>query len=501
MQGLHLGQLLGMTFHPVLDATCTTFLFVAAMNAYNLIDGMDGIAGGLGCITAFGLCGLQVLQGNEGMAAVCVALAGACLGFLRYNFHPARIFLGDTGSMLIGFVLMAVTMAANNRSAALVMLVVPLLTMGIPMIDTALAIWRRSVRRAINSSSTGVSTADKDHLHHRLARRGFTQRKVAVLLYAMQALVFLIGLSWLFLRDYRTAIFSIAFLVGSYVLLRYLASLEMSDSGQWIVDGIRKPGGMQLYNSLMPFMDGMILSLALVAFSWLLSPNYPALQLNRLLRESAAPIIGCPLILIWLTRYYRPHWTRARALDYFYILVITSAGVLIGFALSPLSFKHDLRETLTFVILLMALTTPAMTFLRAFPRLVQDLVHYHERNRNPSHEERGRIRTLVYGAGYGYTLMVRAESFSKPEERRTYQLLGLIDDAPYLRGRLIHGHTVLGGIEDLPTLVEQKEVDELILSTPLEPERLDKVMQIAEEKNLRVRESVFRNNTLREPGQ
>jgi UDP-N-acetylmuramyl pentapeptide phosphotransferase/UDP-N-acetylglucosamine-1-phosphate transferase len=496
--GFHLDSLVGIEMLPFVDMVTSVFLFVAAMNAYNLIDGMDGVAGGLGAITSLGLCGLNIIQGNEAMAAICLALTGSCLGFLRYNFHPARIFLGDTGSMLIGFLLMAITLGARSRSAALVMLVVPLLTMGVPLIDTGLAIWRRSVRKAINPGQGGkVSCADKDHLHHRFARKGLTQRKVAAMLYTIQATVFIVGLAWVFMQSYRIAIFTVAFFVGSYVVLRYLASLEMTDSGRWIVDGIRRPGRMQLYSSLMPFMDITLLSLALVGFSWLFAYQYPDLTLNRLIRETAAPFIGGPIILIWATRYYRPQWTRARALDYFYVGGIATVGVLVGLAISPLPLHHTIKEISVFALVMFALTIPPMIFLRVFPRLVQDMVHYHERRKKTQTETNSK-RVLIYGAGYGYTLITRAESFDDSKRRKPYFLVGLIDDDPYLRGRMVHGHPVLGSLNDLENLVEEREIEEVLLSTELHEENLQRLMHISETHNLRVRQSLFSHHILRD---
>ena len=496
-QGMNLDRLLGVAIHPGIDMAGTVFLFVAAMNAYNLIDGMDGVAAGLGSITGLGLCGLNILQGNEGMAAICLALTGSCLGFLRYNFHPARVFLGDTGSMLIGFVLMALTLGANHRGAAAVMFVVPLLTMGVPLIDTGLAIWRRSVRRALYPDrGESVSRADRDHLHHRLARKGLTQRRVAVTLYALQALVFGVGLAWVFMRSYRMAIFTVAFFAGSYVVLRYLASLEMTDSGHWIVDGIRRPGRMQLYSGIMPFMDIAILSLSLVVFSWLMAPAHPQTTLNHLIRETAAPFIGGPLILIWATRYYRPQWTRARPLDYFYLSAIATTGILVGLAISPLPLDHTLREFLVFTLVLFSLNIPAITFVRIFPRLVQDMVHYHERKKKTDALDHTRV--LIYGAGYGYSLVVRAESFDDSTRRKPYRLVGLIDDDPYLRGRTVHGHPVLGGADALEHIVEHEDIQEILVSTELDPENLDKLMRVAERHNLRVSQSLFSHHTLRD---
>jgi hypothetical protein len=255
------------------------------------------------------------------------------------------------------------------------MLIIPLLTMGVPMLDTGLAIWRRSVRRAIDPQGKNrVSSADKDHLHHRLARKGLTQRRVAVLLYSIQALVFGVGLLWVFMQNYRMAIFTVAFFVGSYVGLRFLASLEMNDSGRWIVDGIRRPGRMQLFSSLMPMMDIAILSASLLVLSWLLADQCPQLAIGRLIRETAPPVVGGPMILIWATRYYRLQWTRARALEFFFFGLIATAGLLIGIAISPIPVQQSLRLTLLISLVLMSLTVPQMIFLRAIPRLAQDML-------------------------------------------------------------------------------------------------------------------------------
>jgi FlaA1/EpsC-like NDP-sugar epimerase len=150
-----------------------------------------------------------------------------------------------------------------------------------------------------------------------------------------------------------------------------------------------------------------------------------------------------------------------------------------------------------FSLILFALTVPAMVFVRIFPRLVQDMVHYHERKRtrNPDTHH---PRVLVYGAGYGYTLITRAESFEDSTRRTPYTLVGLIDDDPYLKGRLVHGHPVLGTLNDLEALVEKEELDEILVSTVLREENLEKLMHLAQIHNLRVRQSLFSHHVLRE---
>lgn len=496
--GMQIGKLMGFDIHPLLDVGLTVFLYTAAMNAYNLIDGMDGVATGLAAITSIGLCGLNIVLGNEAMAAICLALTGACLGFLRYNFHPARVFLGDTGSLYLGFLLMSLTLGSQSRSTAAILFIVPLMTMGIPMIDTGLAIWRRSVRKFMNpNQGEQVSRADKDHLHHRLARKGLTQRKVAVLLYGLQASLFAVGLLWLFFQNHRMAIFTVAFFVGSFVVLRYLASLEMTDSGRWIVDGIRRPGRMQLYKSFLPLADIMVISFALGLLSWLLATEFQKLELNHMIREVAAPVIGGPLILLWATRHYQVHWTRARAVDFFYVGILMVAGIILGVAVSPLPQQHVIRHTLLFTLVILSVSVPAMVFIRIFPRLVQDMLHFQER-KNPQHPEIPLPRVLIYGAGYGFTLITRAESFDDSTQRKQYHLIGLVDDDPHLKGRTVHGHPVLGSIEDVETLCIDQDIDEILVSTALKDERSERLMEIADRLDLKVTQSMFANQVLRE---
>lgn len=495
--GIRIGTLIGIPLPLSLDLLFTVLLFLAAMNAYNLIDGMDGVAAGLGAITAVGLAGLNILMGNPEMTATALAVAGVCLGFLRFNFHPAKIFLGDTGSMLIGYLLVAIALGSHARGAAAVLLVIPLLTMGVPLIDTALAIWRRSVRKALSGSGK-VTQGDRDHLHHRLARKGLTQARVAVLLYAVQAGVLGIGMLWVFQQNYRLAIFTLAFFAGSYVLLRYLATLEMSDSGRWIVDGLRKPGRRRLISSLMPVWDMCILSAGFVATHWAGRSLFIQTSFIRLFRE-VAPLVVCGTVIIfWAARFYRPMWRRARAVEYFNFCLLSVGAILSSFSFTPFARYHNIQETLVFGMVYLFTTLPFLLGLRVFPRLCQDLFHLHLRT-SGEEDTRGVPRSLIYGAGYGYTLHNQAESFEDSSSRRNYHLVGLIDDDPLLQHLRIHGHEVLGDLHDLPDLIDREQIDEIIVTTTLRPDNHTRLMRIAEERNLTVLLSQLRRETLYKP--
>ncbi len=498
--GLRLARLGGVDLPDAVDFAATVLLYVAAMNAYNLIDGMDGVAGGLGAVTGFGLAGLFLLMGSLDVAIASLILSGACLGFLRYNFHPARVFLGDTGSMMIGFLLICITLSTNARSAATVMMIVPLLALGVPLLDTGLAIWRRSVRKAMNpNAGNRVSQGDRDHLHHRLARKGLTQRRVALLLYAIQATVFVAGILMVTLQNYRIAIFSVAFFAGSYVLLKYLAGLEMTDSGRWIVDGIRKPEGRKVLRSLMPLFDVAILFLGLLILYGLTRGNLLNLKLGTLLKECVPTLIAFPVILIYATRYYRPMWSRARPMDYLYLTILCVMGILLGMAFTPIPSRHGLREASLLVLAYLALVMPALIALRVFPRLVQDIFHYHERRRIQGGDPSQCPRVLMYGAGYAFTLLARAESFDSSPQRRPYHVVGLIDDNEFLTGKLVHGHRVLGTLAELPDLIGKEKISEIVITTRLREEKANELLRAARVHHLKVSQWLTTNRILYDP--
>jgi UDP-GlcNAc:undecaprenyl-phosphate GlcNAc-1-phosphate transferase len=159
----------------------TTFWILCLTNGVNLIDGVDGLASGVCAIAAGSLCLLYLGKNAAWAATAAAAVCGACLGFLRYNSHPAKIFLGDAGSLLLGFWLASIAVAAAAKTAAATTLALPLLVMGIPVLDTLWAIFRRTL------AGQPMWRADRGHLHHRLLARGFSPRKTVLVIYAFAA--------------------------------------------------------------------------------------------------------------------------------------------------------------------------------------------------------------------------------------------------------------------------------------------------------------------------
>jgi UDP-GlcNAc:undecaprenyl-phosphate GlcNAc-1-phosphate transferase len=157
----------------------TILWLLACMNAFNLVDGLDGLAVGVGLFATLTVFAAAMMQHNMVLAVATFPLAGALLAFLCYNFNPATIFLGDSGSLLIGFLLGCYAAIWSNKSATLLGMTAPLMALSIPLLDVALAIGRRFLRHQ------PIFGADRGHIHHRLLDRGFTPRQVVLVLYGL----------------------------------------------------------------------------------------------------------------------------------------------------------------------------------------------------------------------------------------------------------------------------------------------------------------------------
>ena len=188
---------------------------VGCTNAVNLIDGLDGLATGVGFFAAAAAFLTAWLSGNVVLAAMTAPLLGALLGFLPYNFNPASIFMGDCGSNTIGFLLGCFSIALVKSHPTLSAMGAPIVALTIPLLDTGLAIFRRFLRRE------PIFEADRGHIHHRLLSRGYSSRRVAVILYGAAA--FFAGLSVLWSAGvYREMPMAIAFCIAVWLALRYL---------------------------------------------------------------------------------------------------------------------------------------------------------------------------------------------------------------------------------------------------------------------------------------
>jgi UDP-GlcNAc:undecaprenyl-phosphate GlcNAc-1-phosphate transferase len=166
---------------PWIGVPLTILWIVAVMNMVNFLDGMDGLASGVCAISGVTFAVIALSLGKVDAAVLSAIVAGACVGFLRHNFFPARIFMGDSGALVLGFTLASVSVAGLLKTASTVVLFLPLLVLAVPIIDTSFVVLKRLKYRQ------PLSTADRSHLHHRFINIGFSQRRAALTMWAWTA--------------------------------------------------------------------------------------------------------------------------------------------------------------------------------------------------------------------------------------------------------------------------------------------------------------------------
>ena len=213
-----------------LSVAITVFWIVCITNSVNLIDGLDGLACGISVIASFCLLLSAIISSAETTIAVlALLLAGACLGFLPYNLHPAKIFMGDTGSLMLGYALATLSVIGVFKFNAIVSFLVPFLILGIPFGDTLLAIVRRI------SHHQSPFKADRGHLHHKLVDMGFSQKSAVLILYAISALLGICAV--MFTGNYvRVAIY--VFLIGIAVVVLDFVTLSGKNEQARIHSGV-----------------------------------------------------------------------------------------------------------------------------------------------------------------------------------------------------------------------------------------------------------------------
>jgi UDP-GlcNAc:undecaprenyl-phosphate GlcNAc-1-phosphate transferase len=216
IQNLHIPGAGVVPLSPELSVIISLLWVVAFINIINLIDGLDGLAAGITCIAAGSMFYYATQTGVGGTyvdaALISIVLAGATFGFLRYNFNPASIFMGDSGSMLLGFLLGAITIQGVLKSIAAAALLIPLLALAIPILDTGMAIVRRAFR------GQPITHADKEHIHHRLLNLGHSQRQAVLLLYFWTALLCGSSLAVKFMATNKVLWVTLALAIGGFAL-------------------------------------------------------------------------------------------------------------------------------------------------------------------------------------------------------------------------------------------------------------------------------------------
>ncbi len=195
-------------------------------NAFNLIDGLDGLAAGSALFSTVTVFILSLISQDSLVATLTIVLAGSILGFLRYNFNPATIFLGDSGSLFIGFMLSALALVGSQKTPTVVAVAIPVVSFGLPVLETTLSV----LRRWLNGQP--LFSADREHIHHKLLERGLTQRQVVVILYGVSALCGLLSIFLLYPAGSTLGMVLIVLGIGVWIGVQHLGYQEFFELGR-----------------------------------------------------------------------------------------------------------------------------------------------------------------------------------------------------------------------------------------------------------------------------
>ena len=214
-----------------LELPATLLWLVLVTNAVNLIDGMDGLATGVALFATFTILAAGLQTNNIPLAMAVIPLGGALLGFLRYNFNPATVFLGDSGSLTIGFLLGCFGIFWSQKSATILGVTAPLLALAIPILDSGLAVVRRFLRRQ------PIFGADRGHVHHRLLEKGLTVRQAALLLYGVSLLFAILSLLSSVVHDSYAGVVLVLFGSVTWIGVQSLGYVEINMAGRLLLGG------------------------------------------------------------------------------------------------------------------------------------------------------------------------------------------------------------------------------------------------------------------------
>src|SRR6202044_793185 len=189
----------------------------------NLIDGLDGLAAGSALFSTLVVFVVSLFSGSPLVSLMALALAGSILGFLRFNFNPATIFLGDCGSLFIGFMLSALALRGTEKAPTIIAVAIPVVSFGLPILETALSVLRRVI------SGRPIFTGDREHIHHKLLQHGLTHRQVVILLYGVSAVFAMLSLFLLWPTGSSLGLVLSVLGIGIWIGVQHLGYLEFGE--------------------------------------------------------------------------------------------------------------------------------------------------------------------------------------------------------------------------------------------------------------------------------
>ncbi len=450
----------------------TIFGLVALTNAFNLLDNMDGLSAGTACIAAFFLFVISFTM-QHGMVALCAAiLFGATLGFLVYNFNPASIFMGDSGSMFLGFLLGALTMKGNWEQATnlLLMVLTPLLVLAVPIFDTTFV----TLVRWMNGRA--ISQGGRDHTSHRLVAFGLSERQAVMFFYLISAVCGFIAVLGVWYNALLPSLLGTLMVIGISYLGMFLNGVVVYGTEGEVTKKVLADRGVVLDIFVMHkrrilevLVDMALMTLAYAAsFAVRFDGDIPKDHFAVLAR-SLPLIIPLKLIVFSSFGLYRGVWRYVGMQDLIAILKAVTVSSLLAIAAMTMLFRFELFPRTVFAIdwmVLLLLVAGVRVLIRAIREYLFSIS-----------DTKGR-HVVIVGAGDAGELVLR-ELRNNP--RLSCVPVGFFDDDPYKQGRKIHGVPVLGGMDTILETVQRLGIDQIMVAIPsARAESLASIIRICE---------------------
>lgn len=468
--GLSLGPQVHLFGAPIdlgwLAIPITILWIVGVTNAFNIIDGLDGLSAGLAVVSAFCLVAIALVSGDWAKAALAAAMVGALVGFLPYNTFPARVFLGDCGAATTGFLLACLALPGGMTLSSGMAVLLPILAMGVPLADTLLSILRRAIRRA-STGDAHIFDADADHIHHRLVGLGLDHRRAVLVLYGVGIAGAAIGIGSLFVTNSNAGLLLGTLLVAAMIGVGRLGYDEFGMLRRGVVlriydAPVLRLGLFRVFVDMVLVAAAMYLAISLKYEDWELSV-YGSTFLDYL-----SFLLPMTVLVFWGAKLYERSWRFASLEDAIGATAATLVSTATGFILIRLTVASEASPTLfvTFFIVFLALVGTARSSFRVLDYL---------RGRTPKPEA---SLAAIYGAG-DHGLMAAREL--QLNERLGLVVVGFIDDDPNRVGRRVGGYPVLGDAGDVDRLFRDGKVKVLVVaSDQIHPERLRRAFLAAE---------------------
>ena len=466
----------------------TVLWIVGITNAINLLDGLDGLAAGTSLIVCFTMFGISLHDQNIGIALLSLLLAGSILGYLKYNFHPASIFLGDSGSYFLGFILSILSLSSGLKGTTTFAFLIPIMTLGLPIMDTFLSMLRRMLKSLhiftidnqknilkffyVNGKS--IVTADRDHIHHRLLKLGLTHRNAVFFLYGVTLLLGGTTFSCVYFRDANQALIVAAIAVLSYIGIKKLgySEIQLLQNGTFL-SLYRSP---LVCGKTFKFMiDTASISLSyylafLLRFEGTISPTVKGYYLSTI-----PLILIVKMVVFYLLGIYEGPWRYIGVADFLKMLKASVLGCLAtALILWTIPFFGVFSWSVLFIDF--NLLFILMIGTRGSFRILEHLYLTHEN---------GTRRVLIYGLGKS-SMDALQEFIRNPGLH--LNPVGFIDDNYRNLKKRIHGYPVLGSLDSLESILDKNSIAEIIIPcTGVSEEKLDRLFRICMARHVLLR--------------